>query len=462
MSIAGKDKTIAVTKPNGWSQQPNNPQDLSDVVENKPVITQVSTRRSVVDSEYMPTSHLIIHSSGDKWRVDYYRRLAGLDDVLQPLSSGMSATEQQYELIKDAYLHVESPLTTSQDNTTKEFSVTGEGSLTHGITPNYGDMFVADIGNGSMGLFTITTSLLTSYSKGAAYTLEWVLVDDISNGTYQEQLDQKTVRTLHYVEELVELYDSPFMTESAYATYVDLHEQDHRLIKNFQHRFWSSEVQSLRIPGQDLKGYDGWHAAFCRDIGLVNNRYPVQLYNLGRIKDSDITTLWRLFSDMDDYRFPLLHTAFCLHSVKSLPGKHVTRSVAWSPFDLALVPTGDVETADGVVSFYDDEMSFDIPPVSKMPVSLPTDLQKRFNLPPAPLFKNATISPYVLSQAFYDKDMDNVSILELMALRLIKGDVVPPEVVSVLASELFTENAISVYYYTPIILVLIHYCKRGS
>ncbi|WP_438616583.1 hypothetical protein, partial [Parabacteroides distasonis] len=47
------------------------------MIENKPVVTKVQERRSVVDSEYTPVTHLILHSSGDMWTVDYYRQLIG-------------------------------------------------------------------------------------------------------------------------------------------------------------------------------------------------------------------------------------------------------------------------------------------------------------------------------------------------------------------------------------------------
>ena len=88
MSIGGKKrdkKPTVVETDEGWKQDPHNPLKTDGVVENAPVVTKVQERRSVIDTEYTPIAHLIKHSSGDMWTVDYYRQLVGLDDQLRPL-----------------------------------------------------------------------------------------------------------------------------------------------------------------------------------------------------------------------------------------------------------------------------------------------------------------------------------------------------------------------------------------
>jgi len=444
-----------------WEQSPVNPQNpLDGIIQNKPVVTQVQQRRSVIDSEYVPLTHIIIHSSGDLWKVDYYRQLVGLDDKLKPLQAGMSAVEQPYELITGLQLRVDDPLVPTQDQETKEFDVVGTGSITNGVIPNQGDMFVADIGGGVAGLLTVTSSEKAAYTKDAAYMIRWKVVEELSIES-ERLLEERTIRTLVYVPELTELYDTPFMTEAAFETYVGLQDRDHQLIEMFKDRFWSREVRSIRVPGNSCKVYDGFHAEFCRSLGLTDVSRPIQTYALGSIDNNDVRTLWDLFEDMDTFRMNTVHRDFTITPTKALPGVHVTRSIAWSQYEYAIVPDGVIDEIDGEVEFL--EASYDvtlggIPAVKSLPIIMST----RFNIPRKPLFGQVTFIPYVFSQQFYANGDDVSSILEMMTLRMLRGEVVPPEIVSILATELFTESTISIYYYTPIILVLIHYCKRGG
>lgn len=466
MSIGGskrerKDPT-EVSAEGEWKQDPHNPLKTDGVVENVPVVTKVQERRSVVDSEYTPVTHLILHSSGDMWTVDYYRQLIGLDDQLRPLSFDVAAAEQSYELIKGFQLRVDEPLTPDQDQESKEFTVTGSGAITHGIVPNTGDMFVADIGNGKAGLLTITGSDKANYTKDAAYLVRWTLVSEMDDVKWANELENKVSKTLHYVNELAELYDTPFMTESAFNTYVSLAKQDDRLIEYFKELFWSKEVHSIRMAEQDEKIYDGFHAAFCRDLGLSDVRRPIKTYGLGKLDEEDISTVWDLFEDMDTFRYPMLHRDFVLNMSKSMPGVHVMRTIAWSPFTWALVPEGVVEDIDGEMEFSDGLLTPEVRANDKGLTKLPETLRKRFNLSDKPLYDLVTFKPYVLSAAFYDGNREEMNILEQMLHRSLSGEVVPPEVVDVLAREIYTEPRLSIYYYTPLILVLIHYCKRGG
>lgn len=465
MSIGGKKrdkKPTVVETDEGWKQDPHNPLKTDGVVENVPVVTKVQERRSVIDTEYTPIAHLIKHSSGDMWTVDYYRQLVGLDDQLRPLAFDVDVAEQNYELIKGFKLRVDDPLDPDQDEESKEFTVTGAGAVTHGLVPNTGDMFVADIGNGKAGLLTVTSSVKANYTKDAAYLIRWGLVTEMDDKKWADELESKVSRTLHYVDELVELYDTPFMTESAFNTYVSLARQDERLIEFFKEMFWSKEVHSIRMAEQDEKVYDGFHADFCRDLGLSDIRRPIKTYGLGNLDEEDVNTLWNLFEDMDTFRLSMCHRDFVLNSTKAMPGVHVMRTIAWSPFTYAVVPEGVVENIDGDMEFFDSFHAPEVVSNGKGATMLPETLRKRFNLAEKPLYNLVSFKPYVLSTAFYDGKREDMNILEQMLHRALCNETVPPEVVDVLTRELFTEPRLSIYYYTPLILVLIHYCKRGG
>ena len=440
---------------------PSNPQDrLDGIVEGKPVVTDSPVRKSVVDTEYIPVSHLIIHTSGDPWTVDYYRQLVGLDDPLQPIQQGTLPAHQQYEKIKRFILKVDTGLEPVQDPQTKEFTVTGEGAIEYGVVPNTGDMFIADIGSGRVGLLTVIYSERMMDTKSATYRIRWQLVSEYVD-QWESDLESKVVKTTIFEQSMVELHDSPFMTEEGHRQLLTLNAYDERIRGQFMDRYWSRDVQSIRLPQTDCLIYDGFHAAFCQHIGLGDVIRPIDLYRYGPIDASDVPTIWDAFREMEWWPIEDVCQKFGKVSVRTFGGTAAYRGVTWSPYRYAIYPDGGVPDYHDAPKIPTAWPTFHVLP-NNAPKTLPEALGVKYNLRDKLMFPELSGSFYVLTGAFYSATSEEMSVLEILCWKMLHKEQISSELVQELCDAIFKEPQIHQYYYMPILLVLIHYSRRGG
>lgn len=507
---AGTPKPIEDPERANGATVPLNPQKLDGTVENEPELNYLPTRRSVVDSEYTPLSHIIVNAEGDKWPNDYYKAQVGMNDELMPLAQGTAVPHQQYIEIKDFIIHVTAPLQQQQDQETKEFTVTGEGTVFYGLIPNKGDMFVADVGDGRAGAFTITETERLSYSKEACYRISYVLTDYLTQAI-EGQLTAKTVKTYHFELALVEMHESPYLTESDYQMYVSLNEQSGFLTNHFNRLFWARVAQTVALPQQRSLTFDAFHADFCMNVGLGGQHNPITMYSNGYVKISEIYTIWNILKDMDAGQIPYAHPTFGIASAEAFFECTANRGIAWSQFAYTVYPTSDFVTGGydeqirtavavikdhlngdpdyngckccnyemldyGIVDQYrfklprdlcgccDDEDEPTTPPEPSTPPVDPEKPQPPIVPPrPKPMFPLIGVTQhYVLSKAFYEGDRELMSKFELVIMDMLEGKPILTKDVSMFCQAIRKHSQLQQFYFIPIILMLIRYSQRGS
>jgi hypothetical protein len=118
-------------------------------------ITAPEYRHSLIDAKITPLSSLLVHIEGSSWTTDYYSQILGVDEELSPFQPNQPSVYQQYLLVKKYELKLQGSLSISQDPETTAMTVTGNATLYPYLKPNYGDMFIADIGDGRAGMFVV-------------------------------------------------------------------------------------------------------------------------------------------------------------------------------------------------------------------------------------------------------------------------------------------------------------------
>lgn len=442
---------------------PHIPQDNVDGVINRvPLAVPVPTRNAIVDSQYVNTAILTMHTEGDNWFVNYYRQLLGLSDALRSWDVSAMAASQQYELTKKYIIKVDSALVPSQDDATKEFSVAGEGGMVYGLVPNKGDMFTADIGGGQMGLFVVVSSERRNPLKQSTYQVRYGL-HSILTPELLAKLDAKVVKKQVFVPSLIERFLSPFLTEAANAAVIDLETIDIEQREHFMNMFWSTDVVSIKLPTSECRYYDGFHAVFCKYLGLGNIRRPIDYYKYGEIGDGEYYTLWDMIIKGEGRvtREPIRDVGVL--SVKAFTGIHVQRGVRWSPYSHAIFPRhetfGMSEESKALVNA---TILMTLPEEDKLVpvVALPEPLGENNTLSGRPMYYPLSFTPYVLSTAFYDGNVNDMCVFELMLNRILKGDAIPHGITSALATELYKLPLMSQYYYGPLLLAIVHYSMQ--
>lgn len=508
IGISGTSNPVTASQINGHTQPVNVQHDITGVVENQPLLTPMPKRRSIVDSQYVPLSHIIVNAEGDKWPVNYYKQNIGLNDELMPLAQGTAAAHQQYTKYCEFIVHVMSPLTQQQESETKEFTITGEATMFFGLVPNKGDMFVADIGNGKAGMFTITETERLTYTKEACYTIRYVMTDEYTP-VLETQIESKVIRTYYFELALAELNESPFLTESDYHTYINLNEQESFLRSYFERAFWSRIAGNIALPQQNVLTHDAQHAIFCANVGLGSPRHPIIAYTNGYMANSEIYTLWDVFKDMELGQLSYAHQTFGITTAATFQEVTIARGIAWSQYGYTVYPTPDfftpndtesVKTAVGIIKpnggvgvtdkynngvcMVDqsviDENRLILPPVSpsgNRPLSEggadvdvdvddsewnPEPTWEPVKPEPTPIFPAIGNSLYyVFSENFYNQT-GSLSRFEQTATVMLKGQPIATKEVSVFCNAVRKCSLLQQFYFIPILLLMIKYSKRGS
>ena len=154
-------------------------------IPDQPIITTTEVKEYIDvsnDNKIIDAANLLTHVEGSSYTVDYYSQVLTKDSPLAGPMMNRNAIYQQYTRINNLELKVNNPLTYTQDEVTK--SIKGVGSATiyaMTVIPNIGDIFIANIANGNIGIFRITTSERKSIFKNTVYTIDYYLLETSSN-----------------------------------------------------------------------------------------------------------------------------------------------------------------------------------------------------------------------------------------------------------------------------------------
>ena len=437
----------------------DNPQTNPDgVVVPKQVVVDAPELTAVVDSVYNPINSLLRHIEGANWPVTYYRQILSKNDQAKPLQLGTTAVHQQYEKIIDYNIKVNSALSQSQDQESKEFEVTGDGTLYYGIVPNYGDMFLADVGDGRLGIFTVTDAQRLTYSKAACYNATWKLVTtavDAANA-YLSDLESKVVRTLVFDSELLEMADTPFVTQSEHIARKRIEVYEDTICRLINERFWSKDVQSTIVPNQVGKMHDAWHAEFCRATGISDVLHPIRVYQNGNLVHEDIITIWNLIEEMSLAMMPYVTRKLGYISAREFYEQPSMRGIYWSQYDRTVYPVGkSLEINNTTKTFGSMPTIKASGDTSAFAGQVPGQLKLLYP-------DMNTLTTYVFSEAFYDNDRENMTWIEYLTHRMLDQEPVNSSEVLLLCESLSKLRPLEQFYYAPIVFVLIKYTKRGT
>lgn len=68
---------------------------------------------------------------------------------------------------------------------------------------------------------------------------------------------------------------------------------------------------------------------------------------------------------------------------------------------------------------------------------------------------------YVFSEAFYTADRSNQSWLEYLVTQMLSREAISSDVLLAICDKAYGWGTLERYYYTPVLLMLIHYTVRG-
>lgn len=428
------------------------------------VIEPEAYKTQVVDTRKEAYSGLSTYIGGMKWACDYYSQVQGRDSAAASFQYDLPFAYGQYRVIRGFEIVVQDQLSSNQNSgDTRGFNMSGSGMIYSIVTPQQGDVFVADVGNGRNAIFMITsTDRKSIYAESP--TAVTYKASHFADAAIMKELTERVVETLFFQKDNYRNGVKSLLAMEEVNIIQTLGESYHRLLNLYLRDFYSQRFHTLLVPGQQVPTYDPAAVKFVRSI-LPHEAHPLvsQIDELGvshevfsdeltvfdAIINRDATLIYSVskkmaISPISRYRtYPWMASiaysgikqvvspvtvAFSVNNENYLPHASI-------PFEKANVRQDDIDSLLPMLGLVDEEPK-------------PAEPGSAF------IHRIVQDDYYIFTRAFYE-DTEGKSVLEQMTLDRLRGLSIDLGKLVEVADYARKMDNLERYYYIPIILTLI-------
>lgn len=443
-------------------------------------------RGIAVDTNYTPRSSMLAWIQGSNWRVKaYYAQMLDATQEPTPLALDREPPYQQYYKIVGLDIKVDQTLDISQREDLRTFSVTGSGHTYPGLAANYGDMFIADVGDGRAGLFTITSSRRETYLKDSTYAIEWKMVSWITE-QQANNLAMKTQITYYWDSSRLANGCGPYITEEQQHDIAEFTQLKKDITRRYISDFYSVQYSTFLVPDQLNNTYDHFVTKLLLsilDTSQSNDLRRAKILNVMSLPVMREPTVWDMIVQQNSVigcgsteRAHLVMTAISRW-------KPELQAIGYSGIPRMVYP---IEAPTDVDSQYDganlctpegipfqagqprrppkgpwrSQASRDEPWFKRVAPEVQSDLMQSWSYPPD--LKPVVVDDYyVFSEAFYYEDAKLQSKLELLVWQMIKSDPLNKPQLKALIKCCLSWDNLERFYYHPALILLLGYAIRS-
>lgn len=318
--------------------------------ETKPIIPEErflpeTYKNEIIESRYVPQTSLLSFVPGTPTRVTYYRQYLGRDEEQHSFQPESIETYQSYTRINNLIMKV--------DNGNGDFNLqpeSGQASLRIGgyvlfdLTPNKGDVFVKDIGDGKAGLFVITEQPeYRTIQADKVYYIEAIIETEMTTAI-QENLNRKVVKELFYSKESAVAGGNAVLTAQDWGDNKILQDLKFAIMDDILSNHYYSEENTIIIPNSyNDKLYDPYLAEFLSKVMPANEITPREKirtlstqYWVEGTRTQKPVTVWDMFY-RNDFSSPKRYKqTYYEHNRSSMLNTRFYGGIFYSKMDRAL------------------------------------------------------------------------------------------------------------------------------
>ena len=410
-----------------------------------PQLSDSAYKHSIVDGKQQHLGALLTHIEGSSWSVDYYSQVLGGDEEPAAYDHAQSGTYQQYLYIKRYELKVQGELNTSIDPSDQTVNVTGSAVMYPYMKPNWGDAFIADMGDGNAGLFTVTEVEKKSYFKQACYEIQFILARYVDKDV-EANINSKVVKQTEFVKDFMTYGQNPIIATAEKQKYDNLSNQLEDTLNDWLGEFYSNEFRTILVPNGMTPTYDPFITRMITTV-FDKDKYPlIKKIDLLNIDDNNLnyyTDIWTVLIKRELYMLRTCFDEYYLVNSKQLNGNPFLQTAYYAGIKMIMIPKPEGNLADeriGISSIASGGMliAADVPAVG-------------FTLPPM-----VNSNDYIFSQDFYHgKSSLNMSDLEYMVRDYLNERALNWNKLSTAVSERHNWTRIQRFYAVPVLLLLL-------
>ncbi|MNF25506.1 hypothetical protein D3C84_61230 [compost metagenome] len=430
-----------------------------------------------IDTEYVPSSAILVWAQGSTWTVDYYAQALGTSVEPKPLDLHLSPIEQQYRLLRKVPLKVTEALSWTMQDAQSTVMVGTGGGYTYPFMPaQVGDMFVANVGDGRVGLFTITSSTPATVLRDSVYKCEWIMVS-LAEPLQMENLASKIIQTMYFSQNSLEGGCGPFVTSEELARIESYQETLQELIRRYFTDFLSLDHFSLLVPDQIRKTYD--HFVVKAMLKMIS---PQEEPRIRKVREQNVMgdlvmkqpTIYDAVLRGDPVQLYGSTERVHLVSTANFRGSPLLQAIGYTGIPYIVYPQDAPTDVDSQYDQRDVNRPVGLPMREGRP-RRPEPGEYRTQAERDPVFfraipddvvdipiwkKPATIHPvvtddfYVLSEAFYREGLGQ-SKLELLVRQFLNRESLHEEQFNDMLATVYDWDNLERYYYHPLVIALL-------
>lgn len=417
-------------------------------------LTSPTYKHSLVDTQNTPLSAVMTHIGGSTYECDYYSQVISKDEELSAYNPNQLAPYQQYHLIHNLELKLQGAFSSSPNDETQEMVVTGTARLYPYVRPNVGDAFIADIGSGRAGQFTVTGVTPLSIQKQTVYEIQFELARDVYSEEVVSKLNEKVVKESYFVKDFLLYGQNPILVEEDFLLLNNSNKTVSLMIDEYLAEFLSRQFSTLAAPYLNPT-YDPYLVkAF---LSIVNHEdHPrirmIKEYNVDEVKDVYDFSIWTMLINYERNISRSIWKQASPISVNTTNINPQFQSIRYSGFFYfmkALMQTDNIDTYYGFGSRPTVGSLFGwngggIVPSALAQQNIPSDNTVHPELP-----------GYVVSLDFWDEDKPAIDEYEGLIRSYLKGDAIDCARIIKLYDERRTWSRLDRFYRTLVLLIIL-------
>lgn len=424
------------------------------------VVNPVGNKPIVVDNQKLPTSTLRNYVEGRPVKVDWYQKQRDKVSGSYTQDGQVSASIDQFIKINALLVRLDGEIDYNQDNKDLTFSIKGALYVTTGLVPAEGDLFVYEAGNGRKLVYTVTQSNRLSALNEAVYRCDFTALYYSTDKRFDD-LNKKVLQEFIFIEDYANFGKASVITTDLFRLIKNLILAKERMAEDYIREFRDKETHLLLVPSQMSSTYDPFTAKALQECLTHLSYYDLNKVRFQSISLDDLEGFPTVWDALTQRRPDLLIGAriksACI-SISSIPAVTMLRTIRHCGASYLVFPQVESSTA---------------PIANEAGDWLPTSGNNP-NGPAHLLFHSTTANTrvithdvckdglYIFSKAFYNKDHEGMSFLELLLWRYMENQ--PPDVAALqeLVSNWRAWPNVKRYFYTPALLLLIDDAVRNN
>lgn len=430
----------------------------------------------IVDTEFTNVGTILTAIEGMSWQTTWLSGIYNRDNAVSTLQTSRLEINQQFKRIYNYELKVTVPLPVNPefDPSNQEFTVRGEANLYPGMRPSLGDMFIASLLDGRVGLFQVSAPPeQRSIYLQTTYRIEYVLREFMTTERAKE-IEDKVIEDYYFNKSFLDSGINPVITESSQKEYDKLKTSREGIPVYYLTKFFNKEFSSLIIPGQGSRViYDPFLNSFISAIWSAENLGLFTGMDFLNVMDGSVRefrTVLNALLESSEPMMDLVETKIPVVATATFLADPYLRGVRYMSVPNVIYPNAESNYLAGYA-----ETKLKVAPL----VNGARRAQRvRFTLnqlyPTGNLIPNENGSSgntsikdisiddyYIFSEDFYGRRQEGLSNLESLVWQALNNKSIPAPLLISLFDEARGWDDLNQFYYIPILCALIPSALRG-